>query len=221
MTVGRQIDEVFRQHRKLNNVEAKRASIELLKKVGVPSPEKRYYDFPHQLSGGMRQRVLIAMAFACEPDLIIADEPTTALDVTIQAQILDLLMEFKRNNNMSMLLITHDLSIVANMADDIYVMYSGKIVERGSAQQIFKNPLHPYTIGLLKSVPRLSDTFEGFIQIPDTIPNPMMKPKGCYFHPRCEIAEDRCRKCMPELKTLDGDRGIRCWNYNKNKHLEI
>jgi oligopeptide/dipeptide ABC transporter ATP-binding protein len=141
--------------------------------------------------------------------------------VTIQAQILDLLMKFKKDNKMAMLLITHDLSIVANMADDVYVMYSGKIVERGSVQHIFKTPLHPYTIGLLRSVPRLDDSVEEFIHIPDTIPNPMMKPKGCYFHPRCEMAEEVCRKYMPELKIIDGDRGIRCWNYNKNKHLEI
>jgi oligopeptide/dipeptide ABC transporter ATP-binding protein len=215
MTVGKQIDEVFRRHKGLRGDEVKKSSIEVLRSVGVPDPEKRYHNFPHELSGGMRQRVLIAIAFACEPDLIIADEPTTALDVTIQAQILDLLMELKRKNNMSLLLITHDLSVVANMADRVYVMYSGKIVENGSVREIFKKPLHPYTLGLLKSVPRITDTDERFTQIPDVVPHPIRKPAGCYFHPRCGMADEKCRTHMPGLEIIDGSREIRCWNYSK------
>lgn len=216
MTVGRQIDEVFIKHQKLDKEEAKKASIEALRKVGVPAPERRYRDFPHQLSGGMRQRVLIAMAFACEPKLMIADEPTTALDVTIQAQILDLIKELKERNNMSLLLITHDLSVVANMADTVYVMYSGKIVEKAPMRDLFKNPKHPYTKGLLESVPSLTGSIgERFTQIPHAVPHPMMKPGGCYFHPRCSLASGKCFKHMPILEEIDGDRQVRCWNYDK------
>lgn len=222
MTIGRQIDEIFMQHNKIEKKEAKKLTIEMLKKVGVPDPEHRYYDFPHQLSGGMRQRVLIAIAVACEPELIIADEPTTALDVTIQAQILDMLGDLKKKNNMSILLITHDLSVVANVADKVYVMYSGKIVEKGTVEDIFKNPVHPYTIGLLNSVPKLSDVDEDgkenrFIQIPDSVPNPANKPKGCYFHPRCSRCIDKCKLYMPKLEHLSEDRLIRCWNYEKSE----
>ncbi|MGE5654394.1 MAG: ABC transporter ATP-binding protein, partial [Bacillota bacterium] len=152
MSVGRQIDEVLIRHKKVQREDARGRSIDLLKKVGVPAPEKRYHDFPHQISGGMRQRVLIAMAFACEPDLLIADEPTTALDVTIQAQIIDLIRELTEQQDMSILLITHDLSVVANMADIVYVMYSGKIVEQAGKRDLFTQPHHPYTQGLLSSV---------------------------------------------------------------------
>lgn len=212
MQVGRQINEVFIKHKKMDKNQAKQASIEALKKVGVPSPDKVYSYFPHQLSGGMKQRVLIAMAFACKPSLIIADEPTTALDVTIQAQVLELLSELQKSHNTSLLLITHDLSVVANMADVVYVMYSGKIVEKGNIRQLFKNPLHPYTIGLLGSVPKLNAKYERFVQIPDTVPHPMFKPKGCYFHPRCNRATDICREKMPLLRTLSDKRQIRCHN---------
>ena len=212
MTVGKQIDEIFIRHQGLKKKEAKAASIEALRLVGVPSPEKRYSDFPHELSGGMRQRVLIAMAFACDPKLIIADEPTTALDVTIQAQVLDLLKKLQREHQTSLILITHDLSVVAHMADTVYVMYCGKIVEKAPLRPLFKEPLHPYTEGLLGAVPKLSDEHHEFIQIPDSVPNPMFKPEGCYFHPRCAYCTDKCRKQMPPLvKRADG-REIRCWH---------
>ena len=210
MTVGKQIDEVFIRHQKLTRKQAKEHTIKALSLVGVPSPEQRYKDFPHQLSGGMRQRVLIAMAFACQPNLIIADEPTTALDVTIQAQVLDVLSDMQKKHGTSLLLITHDLSIVANMADRIYVMYAGKIVETSPAYDLFKKPYHPYTEGLLGAIPKLSDDHHEFIQIPDSVPHPMFKPKGCYFHPRCPYATDECREKMPTLKEIEPGRCVRC-----------
>lgn len=212
MTVGKQIDEVFLHHGKMSKKEAKKASVEALRLVGVPSPEQRYNDFPHQLSGGMRQRVLIAMAFACQPQFIIADEPTTALDVTIQAQVLDVLSQMQKKHNTSLLLITHDLSIVANMADKIYVMYCGKIVEKSPAYELFKNPHHPYTEGLLGAIPKLSDEKHEFIQIPDTVPHPMFKPKGCYFNPRCKYATEECRCSMPPLSEIEPGRFVRCFH---------
>ncbi|MFP4441949.1 MAG: ABC transporter ATP-binding protein [Spirochaetia bacterium] len=215
MTAGKQIDEVFIKHRNMSTREAKKASIETLRQVGVPAPEKRYHSFPHQLSGGMRQRVLIAMAFACKPALMVADEPTTSLDVTIQAQILDLMDHLKTEFSMALLLITHDLSVVANMADTVYVMYSGKIVERGKTGEVFSQPRHPYTVGLIRSVPKLSETRKRFTQIPDTVPHPIMKPEGCYFHPRCEQATDICREKMPVLETREPGRQVRCWHPNE------
>lgn len=220
MTVGRQIDEVLIRHNKVKPEDARQHSIELLKEVGVPAPEKRYSEFAHQLSGGMRQRVLIAMAFACEPDLLIADEPTTALDVTIQAQIIDLIKDLSRNNQMSILLITHDLGVVANMADIVYVMYSGKIVEQGTVEQLFQRPLHPYTQGLINSVPSLEGSFgERFIQIPHAVPHPIKKPQGCYFHPRCDYATDQCRLAMPALEQAGENRAVRCWNYRERRQM--
>ena len=211
MTVGRQIDEVFLQHSKgISKAEARARSIHALELVGVPSPEQRYKDFPHQLSGGMRQRVLIAMAFACEPDLIIADEPTTALDVTIQAQVLKILSDMQKKNGTSLLLITHDLSVVANMADRIYVMYCGKIVEESPAYPLFKGPRHPYTEGLLGAIPKLTDEHHEFIQIPDAVPSPMHKPQGCYFRPRCRYASEECMQ-MPALKDTGDGRFVRCF----------
>lgn len=217
MSVGRQIDEVLIRHNKAGKEDAKKKSIELLRKVGVPAPEKRYDEFSHQMSGGMRQRILIAAAFACEPDLLIADEPTTALDVTIQAQIIDLIKELTRNNNMSILLITHDLGVVANMADIVYVMYSGKIVESGMMQDVFGNPFHPYTKGLLNSVPSILEGSIGerFTQIPHAVPHPIKKPKGCYFHPRCGYVTERCKERMPVIESIGEDRSIRCWNHDK------
>ena len=229
MTVGRQIDEIFLAHGKENfedengkkisyferKKEAKRRTIEALKLVGISDAELRYRAYPHQLSGGMRQRVLIAMAFACNPHLIIADEPTTALDVTIQAQVLDILKDLQRKRKTSLMLITHDLSIVMNMADKIYVMYCGKIVECAKTRELFKTPLHPYTSGLLGSVARINDERKRFVQIPSSLPSPMHKPAGCYFHPRCVYATDRCRQEMPPLETLEGGRCVRCWNYKE------
>jgi len=212
MTVGKQIDEVYRRHVKLGRKEARKRSVRALELVGVPEARSRADSYPHELSGGMRQRVLIALAFACMPKLIIADEPTTSLDVTIQAQVLDVLRSMQKDHDVSALLITHDLSVVANMADTVYVMYSGKIVERAAALELFTAPRHPYTQGLLASVPKLSDDKQAFVQIPDTVPHPMHKPEGCYFHPRCSHTTDRCRQHMPRLETLEKDRQIRCWH---------
>ena len=212
MTVGKQIDEVFIKHQKLNKKEARIETIKALRLVGIPEPESRAKAFPHQLSGGLRQRVLIAMAFACMPKLIIADEPTTALDVTIQAQVLEVLRSMQRSHNVSLLLITHDLSVVAHTADTVYVMYSGKIVEKAKVEDLFKTPHHPYTEGLLGSIPRLSDTTKHFVQIPDSVPHPMFKPTGCYFHPRCKYATDECKEKMPPLEKLENGREIRCYH---------
>ena len=210
MTIGRQIDEIFLRHGGMSKREAKAASIRALSLVGVPSPEARYHDYPHQLSGGMRQRVLIAMAFAVKPKLIIADEPTTALDVTIQAQVLDVLKTLQREHGTALILITHDLSVVAHMADTVYVMYSGKIVEKAPLRDLFRAPLHPYTQGLLASVPRLDQCTPRFVQIPDQVPNPMHKPAGCYFHPRCSFCTAACRESMPFLTEEADGRKVRC-----------
>lgn len=211
MTVGKQIDEVYRRHIRLSKKEARKRTVSALELVGVPEARSRANSYPHELSGGMRQRVLIALAFACMPKLIIADEPTTSLDVTIQAQVLDVLKSMQQEHEVSALLITHDLSVVAHMADTVYVMYSGKIVERAALQELFIDPLHPYTQGLLASVPRLSDDKQAFVQIPDTVPHPMHKPSGCYFHPRCFRSSDPCRQRMPRLRALGNGRQVRCW----------
>lgn len=227
MPVGKQIDEIFMTHGKSyfkdkdgNQIkdselkkEVKRRTIEAMKMVGISDAELRYKAYPHQLSGGMRQRILIVMAFACNPHLIIADEPTTALDVTIQAQVLDILKKLQKEHDMALMLITHDLSIVKDMADKIYVMYCGKIVECANTHDLFSNPLHPYTMGLLGSIARIDDDSERFVQIPLSLPSPLHKPTGCYFHPRCKYATERCKKEMPQLEKLDNGRYIRCWNY--------
>ena len=212
MTVGNQIAEVYRRHTRLARKEARERTVSALELVGVPEARSRADSYPHELSGGMRQRVLIALAFACMPKLIIADEPTTSLDVTIQAQVLDVLKSMQQDHDVSALLITHDLSVVANMAETVYVMYSGKIVERGAVEELFVDPLHPYAQGLLASVPRLSDDKQAFVQIPDTVPHPMHKPSGCYFHPRCSRSNDECRQRMPRLETLENGRQVRCWH---------
>jgi len=210
MTIGRQLDEMFLRHTQMTHKEAMEASIEALRLVGVPAPEKRYHDYPHQLSGGMRQRVLIAMAFAIKPKLIIADEPTTALDVTIQAQVLDILQKLQRENGTALILITHDLSVVAHMADHVYVMYCGKIVEHAPLRELFTDPKHPYTQGLLSSVPHLSADSNRFVQIPDNVPSPLKKPHGCYFHTRCSYCTQECTECMPRLTDIAPDRQLRC-----------
>ena len=212
MPIGKQIREVFLTQGGISKKEAKLRSIKALEMVGIPEPARRYNDFPHQLSGGMRQRVLIAMAFACSPKLIIADEPTTALDVTVQSQVLDVLKRMQKGHDTSLLLITHDLSIVANMADTICVMYCGKIVEKSPAYPLFKNPYHPYTKGLIGAIPKLSDERHVFVQIPDSVPNPMNKPEGCYFHTRCPYATEECRTQMPPLKDMGNGRMVRCFH---------
>lgn len=212
MTIGKQIDEIYIRHNHYTKKDARRETIRALDLVGVPEAKSRANSFPHQLSGGLRQRVLIAMAFACMPKLIIADEPTTALDVTIQAQVLNVLSDMQKKHQVSLLLITHDLSVVANMADTIYVMYSGKIVEKADKRGLFLSPYHPYTEGLLGSVPKLSDTEHHFVQIPDSVPHPMFKPTGCYFHPRCRYATKLCQKQMPPLTKMGENREVRCWH---------
>ena len=198
-TIGDQIKEAILVHEQLEKNEILRRCIQLLKDVGIPSPENRLNDYPHQLSGGQRQRVMIAMALACNPDLVIADEPTTALDVTIQVQILDLFKELQEKRNMSLLYITHDLGVVGNIANRIYVMYSGIIVEQGRTHDIFHNPCHPYTQGLLASLPSLSKRGSTLHSIPGAVPDPAYKPSGCPFHPRCEYATEICRSQFPEM----------------------
>jgi len=197
-TIGEQIMESIILHQKKNRTEARELALELLHKVAIPSPEKRIDQYPHEMSGGMKQRVMIAMAIACKPALLIADEPTTALDVTIQAQILELLDALRRETGMSILLITHNLGIVAQYADRVAVMYSGKIVEEAPVVELFENPQHPYTRGLLNSLPKdeLEETLE---PIPGTVPNPAFLPTGCAFHPRCPDAFEECRSELPPL----------------------
>jgi oligopeptide/dipeptide ABC transporter ATP-binding protein len=209
-TVGDQIGEAILVHEKLDQEGLRQRCIELLKDVGIPSPEERLNAYPHQLSGGQRQRVMIAMALACHPDLVIADEPTTALDVTIQAQILSLFRELKTKRNMSLLYITHDLGVVSKIADRVYVMYAGVIAEQGDTGHIFREPKHPYTQGLLASLPVRAKRGKTLYSIPGTVPNPAYKPVGCPFHPRCPYAIDPCRKLYPALCDYGGGHLSRC-----------
>jgi oligopeptide/dipeptide ABC transporter ATP-binding protein len=198
-TIEDQIGEAIRIHKNIGAGELRDCCIKLLKDVGMPSPVQRLKDYPHQLSGGQRQRVMIAMALACDPDLIIADEPTTALDVTVQAQILQLLKSIQETRSMSILYITHDLGVVANIADRVYVMYSGIVTEQGNTAQIFHDARHPYTQGLLASLPSRSKRGKRLYSIPGTVPNPAYKPEGCPFHPRCFHAISTCGKEYPEM----------------------
>ncbi|MBY0338044.1 MAG: ABC transporter ATP-binding protein [Acetobacteraceae bacterium] len=202
-TVGFQITEAIRAHEPgVGAAELRDRGIEALKRVRIPSPERRFDEYPHQLSGGMRQRVMIAMALACSPKLLIADEPTTALDVTVQAQILDLLRELQAETGMAIILITHDLGVVAEMADEVAVMYAGRVAERGSARAIFEDPQHPYTLGLLGSVPRLDEERDRLLAIGGAVPPPFALPRGCRFHPRCPFAVEACKGGQPELREL-------------------
>jgi oligopeptide/dipeptide ABC transporter ATP-binding protein len=213
-TVGEQIAEALRLHRKLSRKAARAAAIEAMREVSIPDPARRVDDYPHQLSGGMRQRVMIAMALACDPKLLIADEPTTALDVTIQAQILELLNELRKNRELAVLLITHDLGVVAEVADRVAVMYTGRIVEESPVQELFTRPKHPYTEGLLRSVPKLTteqvakkerlETIEG------TVPSPTDLPPGCHFAPRCPYRLPRCTEEEILLYDLEGNVKVRC-----------
>ncbi|GGI98637.1 ABC transporter ATP-binding protein [Neoroseomonas lacus] len=210
-TVGFQITEAMRAHdTHASKAELKNRAIEALKRVRIPAPERRFDEYPHQLSGGMRQRVMIAMALACSPKLLIADEPTTALDVTVQAQILDLLRDLQQETGMSIILITHDLGVVAEMADDVAVMYAGRVVERGAAGAVFADPMHPYTLGLLGSVPRLDEERETLLAIEGSVPPPFALPKGCRFHPRCPFAVDACKSEQPPLRMLADGHQAAC-----------
>ncbi len=207
--IGNQLEEPLRMHRKLQKGPARKRAIELLDHVGLPDPDKRIDDFPHQLSGGMKQRVLIAMALACEPKLLIADEPTTALDVTIQAQVLELIADMRTRLGMSVVIITHDLGVVAEYCDRVAVMYAGQVVETGETAALIRDPRHPYTQGLLRSIPRLSRLDEPIRPIEGTVPEPIDLPAECRFRPRCFLADAECRVDIP-MRALAGGRMVRC-----------
>lgn len=210
-TIGYQVSESLILHEGLTPKEANKQSIELLKKVGIPRADEIVNSYPHELSGGMRQRVMIAMALSCNPKVLIADEPTTALDVTIQAQILDLMRNLKKDFNTSIILITHDLGVVAEMADYVVVMYAGKVVEEGEVVEIFKNTSHPYTIGLLKSKPVLSQRQEELYSIPGQVPNPIGMKESCYFSDRCDRCMEKCKTSIPPLKNIGNNHKVACW----------
>ncbi|HEV2301881.1 MAG TPA: ABC transporter ATP-binding protein [Stellaceae bacterium] len=215
-TVGEQIAEVVRLHQSLDGRAALDRSIEMLRLVHVPAPERRINDYPHQLSGGMRQRVMIAMALACNPELLIADEPTTALDVTIQAQILDLIAEMKDRLGMAVMLITHAMGVVAETCGRVAVMYAGHVVEEANVEDLFARPLHPYTQGLIKSIPRIDDSAgkrRRLDAIAGTVPNLLHPPPGCRFAPRCGFASTACTAAVPELRTLDSGHKVACTLY--------
>jgi len=213
-TIGDQIVEAIEQHQDKKGEDAWNHAIEMLRQVGIADPEQRVNEYPHQMSGGMRQRVIIAMSLSCDPSLIIADEPTTALDVTIQAQILELLGDLQKKNNMSVVLITHDLGVVAENADDVVVMYASRIVETGNVADIFDEPLHPYTQGLLRSLPKIGLDQERLKVIGGSVPDPLKFPEGCKFHPRCPIGCDdqRCKTVEPELRQIKPGRCSACWH---------
>jgi peptide/nickel transport system ATP-binding protein len=210
-TVGDQIVEVLLRHRPLSRAQAKAQAIEMLRHVRIPSPEHRFDEYPHRLSGGMRQRVMIAMALACGPKLLIADEPTTALDVTIQAQILDLMRTLRRETGTAIILITHDLGVIAEVADDVVVMYAGRIVERAPVAALFAEPQHPYTIGLLGSIPRLHVEHVRLAVIEGQVPSPETPIPGCRFHPRCPFAIEKCRREEPPLLEMGPGHAAACW----------
>ncbi len=216
-TIGNQISEALRLHQGLTKKDAHDRSIEMLQLVGIPLPERRVNEHPHQLSGGMRQRAMIAMALSCNPSLLIADEPTTALDVTIQAQILDLMVSLKADLDTAIILITHDLGVVAESAARVVVMYAGKVVEEADVYNIFEDPLHPYTEGLLESIPRIDHSTQKkarLTEIQGVVPIPSQLPAGCHFHPRCPKVMDVCRHENPVLKEEKADHRVRCWLYS-------
>lgn len=220
-TIGNQVEESIQLHQKnLTKQQMKEKAIDMLRLVGIPAPEKRYDEYPHQLSGGMRQRVMIAMAMSCNPQLLIADEPTTALDVTIQAQILDLMRKVQKEFQAGMILITHDLGVVAEMCQDVLVMYAGKVVEYGSVEDIFYRPKHPYTRGLLDSIPHFETghRLEQLNTIPGLVPNLYKLPTGCRFLDRCKFATDECSKNEPKLENLRGVHRVACFNPIKSEN---
>lgn len=214
--IGAQVDEVILLHNEgLSKADARKRSIEMLETVGIANAEGVYEMYPHELSGGMRQRVVIAMALACEPKMIIADEPTTALDVTIQAQILDLFRQLKERINSSIMLITHDLGVIAEMADYVVVMYAGRIVEKGTLEDIFLHPSHPYTIGLMNSKPSINKRVESLYSIPGKVPNPVNMPDYCYFRDRCESCVEKCSGEYPPLMRLSDTHYVSCYRFEK------
>ena len=217
-TVGDQIAEVVRSHNHCSKEEARKRAMEMLETVGIP--KERYDEYPHQFSGGMKQRVVIAMSIACEPHLILADEPTTALDVTIQAQVLELMNELKEKFQTSMLLITHDLGVVAQVCDRVAIMYAGEIVESGDIEAVYENPRHPYTIGLFESIPSLDEHVEKLKPIKGQMPDPANLPSGCSFWPRCPYAEEDCKKRKPPITKLEGDHQVRCIREINSKNRE-
>ena len=211
ITVGEQIAEVVRLHQGLGEKEAMQKAVEMLRKVGIPIPEKRVKEYPFELSGGMRQRVMIGMALSCNPKLLIADEPTTALDVTIQAQILELIKDLKSEANMAVMMITHDLGVIAETAERVVVMYAGKIMEEALVSPLFNKPYHPYTYGLMQSIPQLDVEKKRLHVIEGRVPSPSEMPVGCRFNPRCEYAKDKCREEEPALVEVEKGRKVRCW----------
>ncbi len=214
-TVGKQIMESVLLHKKVDKKEARKIAVEMISLVGIPDPERVADRYPHELSGGMRQRIMIAMALSCDPKLLIADEPTTALDVTIQAQVLDLMRNIREKLNTSIMLITHDLGVVAEMADYVVVMYAGKVIEEGPVEVIFKNPMHPYTQGLLKSKPTLNKAQDRLYSIPGQVPSPINMPQNCYFSGRCEFCFDKCLEEQPSLKLVEENHKVSCWKYKE------
>jgi len=219
-TIGRQVSEAIMTHQNLGKKDALEKSIEMLELVGIASPEERVWDYPHQLSGGQRQRVMIAMALSCRPSLLIADEPTTALDVTIQAQILDLMLKLQQDQGTSAILITHDLGVIAEMAQRVAVMYAGNIVEEADVRTLFKRPLHPYTQGLLQSIPYLRKKGEKrkgkkLHEIAGVVPSLLNLPPGCRFYPRCSAKNEKCRGENPQLGSVEEGHFVRCWLYDR------
>lgn len=218
LRISTQMIETIMLHQNVDKEAARARAVEMLELVGIPNPSKRVNDYPHQFSGGMRQRVMIAMALSCNPEILIADEPTSALDVTIQAQIIEVIQDLCRKLNTAVIMITHDLGVVAGICDTVCVMYAGRIVEKGTNDEIFKEPKHPYTQGLIKSVPRLDKpTTEKLYSIEGQPPNVIDLPECCPFHPRCEHAMDKCRNTYPPLKTYGEGREVRCWLYEEDK----
>ncbi|SES95620.1 peptide/nickel transport system ATP-binding protein [Enterococcus malodoratus] len=218
---GNQIIESMLIHTDISKADAKAKAIELLKIVGIPAPEQRFNEYPHQMSGGMRQRVMIAMALACDPQLLIADEPTTALDVTIQAQILEVLKELRDRLKMGIILITHDLGVVSEVCDRVIVMYTGKVVEQGLIREILDNPKHPYTEGLIAAIPNINDQKGELSSIDGMVPQLDEMPKGCSFHPRCPYAMAICKEKRPAITTIENNRKVRCFKYSTEEETEV
>ena len=219
--VGDQVAEGLIQHTGMSKAQAQKQVLDMFRKLGIPDPESRISDYPHQFSGGMKQRVVIAIALACSPKLLLADEPTTALDVTIQAQVLTMIRNLQRKLQTSMVLITHDLGVVAEICDKVAIMYAGEIVEYGNLEQIYNEPRHPYTLGLFGAIPSLNKKVKRLNPIAGMMPDPSSLPQGCAFHPRCQYAGDSCRRCHPEIVDLGGGHLVRCLNTGKEMESRV